>query len=179
MNKDELTKNVKVQALLDYVHTPAKTADIAKKYAVSIPVLCSWVNEEGIPRRQRGRRRSAQPSLQVQKILAHAQLHGFSNAARHFNTSRQFVSSLAKRWDVRPPKRTSHPKFNETPESTRIRRKATRDIVVSFRLRKDELSSLQQTLPLSVVQSTRSPHKLARAAVLEHLEKSKSLKSPN
>jgi hypothetical protein len=155
----------------DYLNSDLKVVEIAQKHHVSVATLSAWIEASGVPRRSRGRMPLANPSEHSQRILDYAAGHGFSKAAQHFNISKQMVSSLAKRWAVRPPKRLTQ----ATPNGTDLRdknreRKPPRDLVVSFRLRASELSLLSASLPESVTLSTKSPHKLVRAAIFQRLE---------
>jgi hypothetical protein len=170
MSTNKPSADSKIQALLDYARSDIRTTDIATKHKIPVATLSKWVTEERIARRTRGRKPAVKPSERVQKILTHAGSHGFSDAAKHFSITKQFVSSLAKRWGIRPPQNPNAPL--STQSAIKPRHKERRNIVVSFRLLDEELSLLRKTLPSSVLQSTRSPHKLARAALLEHLERS-------
>jgi hypothetical protein len=176
MSTNKPSTDGKIQALLDYVHSDIRTVDIATKHKIPVATLSRWVTEERIARRTRGRKPAIKPSERVQKILTHAGSHGFSDAAKHFSITKQFVSSLAKRWGIRPPQNPND-RPSSQPGSIKIRRRERRNVIVSFRLLDEELSSLRKTLPSSVLQSTRSPHKLARAALLEHLERSRLFSS--
>lgn len=173
MKTNKSCEETKTRALADYVKSDIRTKDVAIKHKIPVATLSKWVDESGIARRTRGRKTASTPSVRVQNILAHASIHGFSNAAKHFNITKQFVSSLAKRWKVRPPREPNSQQSTQFAGVNPRPKKERREIVVSFRLLCEELSSLRKALPPSVLQSTRSPHKLARAALLEHLEKSK------
>ncbi len=151
-------------AIDDYLNSDLKVFEIARKHHVSIAMLSAWVEASGVPRRSRGRIALASPSEHSQRILDYAIAHGFSKAAQQFNISKQAVSSLAKRWSVAPPKRLTQANHQHRE------RKPPRKVIVSFRLRAIELSLLSASLPESVTQSTKSPHKLVRAAILQRLE---------
>ncbi len=159
-------------AINDYIQMDLKVVNIAKKHNVSVSTLADWVREAGIPRRPRGRRLLTSPSPRARQVLAFAAAHGFSRAAKRFKVSRQRVSGLARRWAVLAPQRPTV--RSETLEiksrSGKHTREPRRELVICFRLRADELSLLRESLPQSVAQSTRSPHRLVRAAVLETLE---------
>jgi hypothetical protein len=58
------------------------------------------------------------------------------------------------------------------------RGRPTRDVVVSFRLRTDELSLLRATHPANGAPPPRSRHKLVRAVVLARLENPQVMGSP-
>jgi len=172
MKKNELKNEVKNRVIADYVSTNFKVGEIAKRHNISVPKLSALVREAGVPRRPRGSRRLRRPSQRAQEILSYAGAHGFSEAGRHFNTSRQFVSSLGKRWGVQSPKPRATSRCADEGIALKKRgRKARREVVVCFRLKKDEMSLLRAVLPPSVTQSVSSVHKLARAAILERIEK--------
>jgi len=151
-------------AIDDYLNSDLKVVEIARKHHVSVAMLSAWIEASGVPRRSRGRIAFANPSEHSQRILDYAVAHGFSKAAQEFNISKQAVSSLAKRWGMAPPKRLTQANHKHRE------RKPPRKIIVSFRLRAIELSLLSASLPESVTQSTKSPHKLVRAAILQRLE---------
>jgi hypothetical protein len=178
MTKNELKNDVKARAIADYINTNLKVVEIAERHKISIPRLSAWVREVGVPRRPRGSRQLTEPSTRANKVLAHAAVHGFSDAARHFNITRQLVSSLARRWGVKPPKLRPASGCPADRVIPRKKRKSRREVVVSFRLRKDELSLLRMILPPSVTQSVSSVHKLARAAILDRLENAHVVRSP-
>jgi hypothetical protein len=158
-------------AIDDYLNSDLKVVEIARKHHVSVAMLSAWVEASGVPRRSRGRIALASPSEHSQRILDYAVAHGFSKAAQQFNISKQAVSSLAKRWAVAPPKRLTQANHKHRE------RKPPRKVIVSFRLRAIELSLLSASLPESVTQSTKSPHKLVRAAILQRLENLGQLQS--
>jgi hypothetical protein len=163
--------DTKDRIINDYLHTDLKVVDVAKKHNISIPTLVDLLRQSNIARRSRGRRLLAGPLPRAQQILSFAVAHGFSRAAEHFKISRQRVSGLARRWGVVASRsnlqsRTLEVK-SEAQKPTRNRR---RELVICFRLRADELSLLRKSLPQSVTQATRSPHRLVRAAVLGQLE---------
>jgi len=179
MKINELKNDVKERAIADYVNTNLKVVEIAKRHKISVSRLSAWVREVGAPRRPRGLRQLTEPSARANKILIYAAAHGFSNAARHFNITKQLVSSLAKRWGLKPPKRGVGLTTAGTGMISPIRsRKQTRELVICFRLRAGELSVLRASLPESVTQSTRSPHKLARAAILDRLAVARAFETP-
>lgn len=159
-----------MHAINDYIHTDLKVVDVAKKHNVSVPTLADWLRQSGVPRRQRGRRMLARPLPRAQQVLAFAAAHGFSQAAKRFNISRQRVSGLARRWGVVAPRPTVRSRNIETKAASKKHtRRPRRELVICFRLRANELSLLRELLPESVTQSTRSPHRLVRAAVIERL----------
>ena len=158
-------------AIDDYLNSDLKVVEIARKHHVSVPMLSDWIEASGVPRRSRGRVPLANPSGHSQRILDYAATHQFSKAAQEFNISKQAVSSLAKRWAVTPPNRLTQATRNCTNLRDKNReRRSPRNLVVSFRLRASELSLLSASLPESVTLSTKSPHKLVRAAILQRLE---------
>jgi hypothetical protein len=132
--------------------------------------------ENNMPCRRTGRQKLTQPSSRARQILVFAAAHGFTQAAKNFSVSRQYVSSMAKRWDVQPPRPAETSQLGcEENKPKECRKKSKRDVVVSFRLKKDELRVLRAILPLSVTQSASSVHKLARAAILQRIEETNSL----
>ena len=171
---------VKTQALADYLNSTLKLSEIAQRHNIPLWKLKNWIRSGDAPRRQRGARPLIEPTARAREILAYAGAHGFSKAASYFNVSKQLVSSLAKRWNIRPPKAPSILQPDETSAKVEFkgrRRKPTRDVVVSFRLRKDELSLLRAMQALDAP-SPRSHHKLVRAVVLARLENPKVLELP-
>jgi transposase-like protein len=162
------TKN---RVIDDYIHSDLKVIDLAKKHNVSISTLIAWLRQAGIPRRPRGRRSLPSPLPRAQQILDFAAAHGFSQAAERFKISRQRVSGLAQRWGIMAPQSNVRSRTLEVKsEAKKSTRKRRRELVICFRLRADELSLLTKSLPQSVTQATRSPHRLVRAAVLGQLE---------
>lgn len=153
-------------AVEDYRNPKLKVVEIAQKHKISVQELSARIDASGVPRRSRGRQPATNPPAHSKRVLDYAVLHGFSKAAKHFNISKQCVSSLAKRWGVPPPSRIT----NATTLIPKRERKQRRDLLVCFRLRATELSLLRESLPESVKQSTNSPHKLVRAAILQRLE---------
>jgi transposase-like protein len=172
MKTTALNNHVKTRALADYLDPDQKVVDIAKRHDIAVSKLSNWIREENVPRRHRGLRRLVEPSARAQQILAYAGTHGFSNAASYFNVSKQLVSSLAKRWNTRSPNcsKVSQPKAVTSTESKQKDRRPKREIVVTFRLRKDELSLVRALQPPGEFPPTTSDHKLVRAVVLARLE---------
>jgi hypothetical protein len=174
MSKINLRDDLTAEAINDYANSGLRVIEIAQKHKISVSLLSSLVEAFGVPRRHRGRPPLAHPSARSQQVLAYAAIHGFSKAAKHFGISRQLVSSTAKRWGVLPPRRTDGQRSPISDLQLKNReRKPRRDVLVCFRLRERELALLRTLLPESVTQSTRSAHKLVRAAILERLENSK------
>jgi transposase-like protein len=168
--------DVRNRVIHDYIHTNLRVIDVAKKHNVSISTLVAWLRQAGIPRRPRGRRSLTSPLPRAQQILTFAVAHGFSQAAERFKISRQRVSGLARRWGVVGPQVNVRSRTLEMELRTQKRaRSPRRELVICFRLRADELLLLRKSLPQSVTQATRSPHRLVRAAVLEKLDTARVL----
>jgi hypothetical protein len=167
---------VRTRSLADYQYSSLKVVEISQKHKVSVPTLSKWVREEGVRRRPRGRRCQAQPSAKAQAILTFAAEHGFSDAARHFNATKQYVSSLGKRWGVAPAQTvpTTIPSPAAPILNGRVA-KPRRETVISFRLGASQVAALMATMQPSITESTRSVHKLMRAALLQRIE---ALKQP-
>jgi transposase-like protein len=172
MTKNELNENVKTQALADCLNPSLKLSEIAEKYDIPLRTLKYWRRREDVPQRPRGARPLAEPSARAKEILDYASAHGFSKAAKCFDISKQFVSILGKRWGVRPPMRSS------AVETKPKVRKPKREVVVCFRLRKDELSLIRSMQPPGQTPPARSNHKLVRAVVLAQLENMQALELP-
>ena|SRR5579864_8598908 len=113
----------------DYRNSKLKVVEIAQKYKISVQVLSAWIDASGVPRRSRGRLPAVNPSAHSKRVLDYAVAYGFSKAAKHFNISKQAVSSLAKRWAVLPPNRVA----NGTALIQKRERKQRRDLLVCFR----------------------------------------------
>jgi hypothetical protein len=172
---------VKTQAMADYLNSSLKLTEIAKRHSIPLWKLKNWVRAGDAPRRPRGARALKEPTARAREILAYAGAHGFSKAASYFNVSKQLVSSLAKRWNVHPPKCSKGLKPDETSAKVKSKgrgRKPTRDVVVSFRLREDELSLLRAMQTLNTTPPPGSHHKLVRAVVLARLENPQVLERP-
>ena len=157
--------------LADYQHSGLKVVEICETHQVLASTLSAWVGEAGIPRRRRGRRRLGEPPPRARAILAYAVAHGFSEAARHLNVSKQYVSSLGKRWDIASPETKSKVSATRSaPAVTRCLTNTRKETVISFRLRRCQLAALLASFGPSFTESTSSVHKLMRAALLERIE---------
>jgi len=180
MSKDQTNKNTKEAAIKQYRGSHRTVTDIAKRHNISVSQLSAWVGEGGIPRRPRGPRRLKNPSIRSRGILQYAISHGFSKAANRFCVSRQHISSLARRWGIAARKRVTKTVFHDGGlVFEKRRRRPRREVVISFRLRADELIALRASLPQSITQTATSSHRLVRAAVLAHLDQIRmSLTSP-
>jgi transposase-like protein len=167
-----MNEDVKNQALAECVNSGLKLTDIAKKHGIPLWKLTYWIRQARVRPRKRGAKPMAQPSVRAKEILDYAATHGFSDAARHFAVSRQLISSLAKRWNVSSTIRLARlqTKVGSPRKRKRKARKLKREVVVSFRLRKEELSSLRELHPSLPPKSRKSAHKLVRSLVLKLLE---------
>ena len=92
-----LTKrNVKI--LKDYRNGQLAVTDIAEKYAVSPGLITLIAKNAHVKLRGRGRKRQAEPSPKVKRILQTAQSKSLVDTGNQYAVSKQFVWLAIRRW---------------------------------------------------------------------------------
>lgn len=152
---------------------------LARSHSVSPSTISHWARNANLKQKPRGRRCLDKPSITHQEIIQLSAHLTLAKIAERFGVSRQRVHQILKRWNHLRPPPPPMAKVNSNPAPGRrvraLKDRRRRELVICFRLRADELALLRESLPQSVTQSTRSPHKLVRAAVLEKLENARML----
>jgi hypothetical protein len=168
-NSTKSNEDVKTRALADCLNPELTLSDIAERHRIPIWKLKYWIRRAALPARRRGGRPATDPPARIRDILDHAVAHGIIKTAEQFNVTKQYVSSLAKRWNVRLLRRSLAVHPSPQLQLKGRQKKSRRDVVVSFRLREDELLSLRSLKPMIVNSPTKSHHKFVRAIVLAQL----------
>lgn len=90
-----ITKSWAVRAYREGILTLAKIAEVAE---VSAGTISLWGKAAGEPRRTRGRRALAAPTLKHARILRALETQSYGAVARQFGTHKSRIWWVAKRW---------------------------------------------------------------------------------
>jgi hypothetical protein len=154
-----------MSALVDMMCSDHTAKAIANRYSLKSSAFQYWARRIGLPMRQRGRRARPRPTAQHARILDLVREHGIAGTARQVGVSRQRVHQIVCRWEPGLRRRAAEPKLKVLRPP---KRRAPRNIVVSFRISTDEWERLLETRSYGG-KSQMSGFAKARAIVLSHI----------
>lgn len=129
-------------ALIELLSSKSTAKSIAKKHGVSEPTLSYWTQRLKLPRRRRGRPVLLGPTPLHERMLALVRIHGVAEAARRSGLSRQRVHQVVCTW---APELKGHSRKCRMENHPNTGKPAPKDVVVSFRLTRDEWQRLTNT----------------------------------
>ena len=153
---------VRLQAAVrEYAVGRLTLADISAKYGISQSTISNRARLLGLPKRERGRWRAAEPSQRQKDVLAMVQHHTYAAVGEHFGLSKQRVAQIVSRWsDHNNPAKHAQAEYEIVDKS----------YVISFRLGGKERSLLKKALKTARFRNLRSPNDVARALVYDFID---------